>query len=223
MNKAEALKEAAIKFRDSEKSADDYLQFSVAVHIALRQGSGLIWEQVDEIFREVIPETPVAPNYTAQVENLATNRVDPDIMNFCTKYKITDLEDLAQCVGEMISAMSDYCRDLSYEDRKPYREIKHSFLKLMYKEGVAKNLFKRISKSPLGGPGRTDVLLEMQIGNKIFHIPDRNQDFVDIETLELHPQIYVRPPIKPFTPTFRQHMDVLKRMDELVAYAQLQF
>ena len=53
-NKTERLREAIIKFRKSDQEVHDYMSLFIVVHAVLRQGSGLLWSDVNEVLAEEI-------------------------------------------------------------------------------------------------------------------------------------------------------------------------
>ena len=53
-NKKDILAKAVEYFKDSVQTKDDYMDLFIAVHRSLRQGSGLVWSQIDEILEEVL-------------------------------------------------------------------------------------------------------------------------------------------------------------------------
>lgn len=48
------LEAAVILFENSPRSVDDYMKFIYVVHNVLKQGSGLVWPQIEEVIREAL-------------------------------------------------------------------------------------------------------------------------------------------------------------------------
>lgn len=225
MYKLEILKLATEAFKNSHQTSKDYMDFSIAIVSCFRQGTGLIWADAEKIFNECITvdDHPVE-NYCG-VQYVPNVKSEPDslharIIQFCEHKYIDSVDKLAKVIAPMVDQMSLHCRHITFNDRKPFRDIKHKFLELMYKYGVASDVIKRISKSPLG-QSRTDTLIELTIGGIIFHVPDRNQNFVDITTLDLHPEIFFRNETVPVTAidyTFKRHMELLTNLESVIKY-----
>ena len=53
-DKTERMREAIIKFRDSDQEVSDYLYLFMVVSRVTRQGSGLLWSDINEILQEEI-------------------------------------------------------------------------------------------------------------------------------------------------------------------------
>lgn len=211
MDKVSALKKATEEFKHSDHSSDDHLKFAVAISIALKPGDGLLWSDVRDIFDDVIGNDSVS---SQPAEQPAEEPHQRRFGKFCDRYNINNVETFCDVLSPMIHEMSDYCHSLPFNERKPYRNIKHAFLKLMYVNGLVTEMYKEISKSPLG-KSRTDTLVHMKIRDFTFHIPDRNQDFVNIDSLELHPNIYFRPEARPLNKidmSFMDHMVIFENM-----------
>lgn len=54
MSKQEQFKQAVEKFKNSKQTTNDYLDLIIVSRSVLAQGSGLLWEQIEEILKEVI-------------------------------------------------------------------------------------------------------------------------------------------------------------------------
>jgi hypothetical protein len=57
MDKKQILKRAIEKFDKSDKGLMDYLEFSYIINYCTKQGSGLAWLQVIDIYKEVLHNT----------------------------------------------------------------------------------------------------------------------------------------------------------------------
>lgn len=54
MNKKEQFKQAVEEFKNSEQTAQDYLNLIQVSRSVLAQGSGLLWSDVEDTLQEVI-------------------------------------------------------------------------------------------------------------------------------------------------------------------------
>lgn len=211
MDKVATLKQATEEFKSSKQTANDYMKFAIAVESSTRQGSGLMWSHILDIFEEVIGVVPSVQEISPQPEKQPH---EDEFVKLIRRRKITTPDDFRDALIPMIHEMSEYCHHLSFKERKKYRDAKHSFLKLMYINGLATDVKKEFSVSPLGN-NQTDVLVRLVIGCHTFHVPNRNQDFVDIDTLKLHPTIYQRPEARPLNDInmlFDKYMVIFENM-----------
>ena len=211
MDKVSSLRQATEEFKTSKQTANDYMKFASAVVLSTRQGSGLAWSQVLDIFEDVVGIVPSVQEVVPQPEKQPH---EDEFVKFIQRRKITTPDDFRDALIPMIHEMSEYCHHLKFNERKKYRDAKHSFLKLMYINGMATDIKKEFSVSPLGN-NRTDVLVHMVIGCHTFHVPNRNQDFVDIDTLPMYPTIYQRPEARPLDDInmqFNKHMVIFENM-----------
>jgi hypothetical protein len=53
-NKQEVLTEQIVEFEKSARSTEDYMNLFVKVVSSTRQGSGLVWEQVEDSIKNAI-------------------------------------------------------------------------------------------------------------------------------------------------------------------------
>lgn len=220
MNNIDALKTATIEFDQSSKSADDYMNFGVSINVI---GNNFSWPQAQIVFNECVK----ARNNECVEDPKAAQKAEPDniharIAQFCEGRLIDSLQVLVNKLAPMVVQMSHHCRHLSFEDRKPFRVIKHKFIELMHQNGMTHNITQRISKSPLG-KGKTDTLIEFHIGDSVFHIPDRNQNFVNITSLEIHPEIYFSDATIPKSGidyTFKRHMEIFKNLNSVIKFVK---
>lgn len=52
--KKEQLKKAIEEFRKSDQNKKDYMNLIVVSHRVLKQGSGLLWSDVEEVLEDVL-------------------------------------------------------------------------------------------------------------------------------------------------------------------------
>ena len=58
--KREVLKEELIDFNNSNKTHDDYMKLFIAVSKATKQGSGLVWSEIDKLVNECLKTTKLS-------------------------------------------------------------------------------------------------------------------------------------------------------------------
>lgn len=211
MDKVSALKQATQEFKSSKQVANDYMKFAAAITLSMRQGTAISWSDMLMVFEEVAGEGITEQKIVFHPEKQPH---EDEFVKFIQRRKITTPDDFRDALIPMIHEMSEYCHHLKFNERKKYRDAKHSFLKLMYINGMATDVKKEFSVSPLGN-NRTDVLVHMVIGCHTFHVPNRNQDFVDIDTLPMYPTIYQRPEARPLDDInmqFNKHMVIFENM-----------
>lgn len=56
LTKAEKLKDAVIKFEDSDKQAGDYIALLAVGSMVTRQGDGMVWGDVQEVISATLIE-----------------------------------------------------------------------------------------------------------------------------------------------------------------------
>ena len=104
MNKKQKLYDAIQKFEKSQKTSADYLKLSSVIALCLRQGSGLVWREVNEA-------TILALNNLALDDDdvIFINKVSPG--HYYAYYNVhnTTVEDNWDKPERLLFYLIDYC------------------------------------------------------------------------------------------------------------------